>query len=168
MNSKSKPYIHGYFPLWGVTFDSEEVGIVGDSILAYIPYQKEWEHIQKHTIYMENIRANLTSKPPVCLSIQEPLEDNETVSHGYNRLGDIMRQAAREAMLALRLYKAGWSLDPELAEHVFISGYEKIRIPGPYRQVFMNSNRNNLPSHYELLLDELSTSPEQASPITRV
>ncbi len=168
MNAKSESYLTSYFPLWGVTFDSEEVGVVGDSIQAYIPYQEEWKVIQKSAVYMENIYTNLTRKPPVCLSIRETLGENETISDGHNRLGGPMRQAAREAVLALRLCKAGWFLDPELAEYVFISGFEKIRYPGAYRQAFIGSNPDQLPSKYELRLEELSTPMGDIGPITLV
>lgn len=44
----------GYFPMWGATFDSEDIGLVGGNISVFIPDKEEWRQVQKHDVWMES------------------------------------------------------------------------------------------------------------------
>jgi hypothetical protein len=81
-----------------------------------------------------------------------------------------MLASARDAVLALRLAKAGWFLDPELAEVAFavMADGRFQRRPGPYRQAFLAGV--DVPAAYcatELRLADLTTL-ERRGPVTRV
>jgi hypothetical protein len=164
----------GYFPLWGATFDSDEVGIVGNNVAAYIPTTDEWRHVQKGDVWMERFRYDPSSlegpKPPLCLVTIENINKNEN----YNtydlvrQFGNQMKHNAKDVVLALRLFKSGWFLDPELSEQVFKFQGFNVREVGPYRQVFLAGNQTDTPHGYELKVDEISRNKDETKHITQI
>jgi hypothetical protein len=107
-------------------------------------------------------------EPPVCLVAIEPLQEGENDVDALNRLGTSMIDDAQDAVLALRLLKAGWFLDPELSERVFTGGLFYQRLAGPYRQAFLGGPPDELPSGYDLRIDELAVERGQDTPVTKM
>ncbi len=168
MTQKPPNILYGYFPLWGAKIDSQDVGMIGGLVRVMIPYKEEWRLLQRSEAWLERFQQVLDNfgeedtprmgpQPPPCLVLAMPLVSDEPFIEGVERLKDDMIEHARNAILALRLFKPGWFIDPEMAECAFVQKPSIIRLPGPYRQVFMESVPEGLPSSYPLRLQELST-----------
>jgi hypothetical protein len=172
MTAKAPDVLRGYFPIWGTTFDSDDVGIVGGCVVAYIPHKDEWWQVQKSDVWRERFKYDPSSlkgpKPPVCLVAGEVLKEGESFLDGLSRLGASMVDDVSDAVLALRLLKAGWFLDPELSERVFACGIFNHRLAGPYRQVFLEGVPDDAPPGYDLCISELALEKGQAAPATNV
>jgi hypothetical protein len=184
MTDKSSRELCLYFPLWGAAFDSDGVGLVGGplreatsdsggngilgvAVLAYILEEEEWSMVQQIDVR----HARDLDPPPVCLVAVAWMGTNEHMDQAIHRVGGSMLRSARNAVSALRLYKPGWFLEPELAERTFTVTdviMRTRRLPGPYRQVFLD-DRSPLPSAgYSLRIAELGPRPDEPGPITRV
>src|SRR6266403_1994450 len=94
--------------------------------------------------------------------------DKEDLGHALGRLGNTVIANADDAVLALRLLKAGWFLDPGLSERIFSFGLLNQRLVGPYRQAFINGVPENAPPGYRLPIGELARSQAQAAPTKNV
>jgi hypothetical protein len=76
------------------------------------------------------------------------------------------------AVTVLRLFKAGWFLDPQLAESTFVLGSLRARRVGPYRQAFLVPQEATafaqplLP--YSLHIAELTTLQDGPGPIAKI
>ncbi len=175
MTQKPPNILYGYFPLWGAKFDSQEVGLLGGAVNAMIPYKDEWRLLQKSDAWVERFAHVLETfsddeapevgpEPPPCLVIVLPLVADENFTEGVERLKDQMIEEARDAVLALRLFKPGWFIDPEMAECAFVQKPNIARLPGPFRQAFMESVPEELPARYSLRMEDLSARNAVPSP----
>jgi hypothetical protein len=169
---KEDNVLYAYFPLWGATFDSEDIGVIGD-IAAFIPEPKEWKQIQKSDVWLERFSWDWKGpKPPLCLLTYEKVE-NCYLQNLVERFQNEMNNNARDAILALRLFKSGWFLDPELCEQIFVCDTLVQRVTGPYRQI-SEDNLTDTPQGYELKadellnLDKLSHEKNKVRPLTRI
>lgn len=173
----SQQIVYGYFPLWGASFDSEDSGIVGGQVIAMIPYLEEWRFIQKSDVWKERMNHERVinpelgdqawgPSPPLCLVVVEQLDSKEDFARAASRLMLSMRTAAQDAILALRLYKPGWCIDPDLTEWALVKDSSIIRSPGPYRQAFMMGVPSGTPQGYELGIDELTGVDHVKGPVT--
>jgi hypothetical protein len=161
-----------YLPLWGVSFDSDDVGGVGGNVLASIPYPDEWEAIQQKEVVRE--RQRLAGYPfsfeaPPCITVMEKCLADETIDATVIRVGEKMLSQAQTAVLAMRLYKSGWFLTPDQAEICFAingRGWSLRRRPGPYRQAFLIGLDNMPFLGYELKIADLTTSKNEPGAIT--
>lgn len=162
-----------YLPMWGAEFDSNQAGLVGGNVLASIPYANEWDNIQQTEVVHERLRLaqGVSPPPPLCLSVLEPRLAGESLAESIHRLGHHMLAQGRTAILALRLHKPGWFLEPELAEICFANtdhGWELQRIPGPYRQSFL-AGLDGLPfPGYQLAMSELSLPGQEPGAVTKL
>jgi hypothetical protein len=157
----------GYFPLWGASFDSEEVGLIGSRVMAYVPNEDEWRQVSKTDVWIEHLRIGVTA-PPLCVVVAEPVEENEDAEAAMVRLESQMTGDAETGILALRLLQAGWFLDPALAEQTFTLGPINQRRVGPYRQAFLNGVPSGSPRGYSLSIQSLITKPGQTAPANRM
>jgi hypothetical protein len=172
---QSDPNLTLYCPLWGVAFDASGsemgVGLVGGKVLAYIPFDEEWRALQQSDVFEQRDAAAGRAAAPLCLVAVEPLLSNETIDQATGRVGDALLQSTRDAVLALRLFKPGWFLHPELAETAFVvaaEGWDIRRTPGPYRQAFMTSDPYRPYAGYALSLGELTTHLNERRRVTRI
>ena len=112
MTAMDQSILMAYFPLWGATFDSDGVHMVGDEVAATIPAPEEWRQIQKSEVWMARFRNDPHDlsgpQPPVCLMTGARLETDENISEGVERFGPQLMESAWDAVLALRLRKDGW------------------------------------------------------------
>jgi hypothetical protein len=172
MTRETSGLLLGYFPLWGASLDSDSVGLMGGTVAAYVPSADEWRQVTKFDVWMERFRNTPLlpdgPEPPVCLVVVETPGDKEDLGHALGRLGNTMIANADEAVLALRLLKAGWFLDPGLSERIFSFGLLNQRLVGPYRQAFINGVPENAPPGYRLSIGELARSQDQAAPTKNV
>ena len=162
MNVQESQYFLAYCPLWGASFDSDGVGFVGDNVTAYIPSNDEWSTVQKHTVWMERFRYDPWTlegpKPPVCAVVAEEInEENYNRNELRNIFGDSMKDATKDAIVAIQLFKSGWFLDPELAEIIFNYKGVNERLVGPYRQASLAGNLSAMSQGFELKISELTT-----------
>jgi hypothetical protein len=162
-----------YFPLWGFGFDSEEAGIIGGKVFGCKPYQKEWQNILKSDVLKEYAAYRSTVvwevEPQFCLCITYPLSIEESLYDGVERHQEEIYQQIRDALLALRLFRKGWIMDPYLVEYSFMDNSNFIlRSPGPYRQIFMAGFDNNFPEFYVLDPKELSYTQDEKKPLRKI
>jgi hypothetical protein len=167
------PTLAGYFPLWGARLDSDVGGWVGGGhLLAYVPNSGEWRQVSKTDVWIERLRYNHQSpegpQPPLCLVAIETPEEGEDFGSALTRFGSAMTQSAEDGVLALRLFQAGWFLDPALAEQVFSFGPMNHRAPGPYRQIFLGGVPASTPPAYQLSIDALTTKLGEVGPVERI
>jgi len=191
----------GYFPLWGVSFDSEECGLMGGRVLVCKPYEEEWRKILKSDVLIEFSKyhqQNITGiEPQPCLCLTYPLYDD--ISFGMSKhaeahnipvvdteqalpdqgelpaaieqqLNDINIQIS-DAIITLRLLKSGWFHDPRLIEYSFMSSddfSQVLRVPGPYRQLFMAGFDERFPTFYQLSISDLSKTRDDQSPLSEI
>ncbi len=147
------------------------MGLVGGNIMAYIPTADEWKQICKSDVWMERWGHQPLLQgppPPVCLVARESVGEGEDMTAAVNRLGYSMIAEADSAILALRLFKEGWFLDPWLSEIIFSQGMFNIRYVGPYRQAFMTRPQEDfIPNEgtYRLEIHELSVREDEHSPV---
>lgn len=168
MSADAKDRLLAYFPIWGATFDSEETGFVGENVQAYTPYHDEWKYIQQTDVSMEQAPGSLEGpSPPLCLVVVEQLKEGESGADAFMRLRRAMFQSADAAVLALRLSKAGWFLEPKFAETVFTSGGFNYRFAGCYRQAFLKGMPENIPTGYKLSIRDLTIQQNDVRPITK-
>ena len=162
-----------YLPLWGLGFESEETGIVGGMVLGGKPYQDEWQKILKSDVLKEYATyQNIPLwevEPQFCLSTTYRLSQGETLYDGIGLYqGEIYNQI-RDALLALRLYKKGWIIDPYLVEYTYMdSGNYIVRVPGPYRQIFIAGFENDFPEFYKLQPNDLAYSIKGNGPLQSI
>ncbi len=165
--------LYGYFPLWGATLDGPDVGLIGGAVSVMIPYKDEWRLLQRSEAWKERFTHALESfaeedvqvvgpESPPCLVMVLPLVSDESFSEGVDRLREQMLEEARDAVLALRLFKPGWFIDPEMSECAFVQKPNIVRLSGPYRQAFMEAVPEELPSRFALRMEELS--PQKGLP----
>jgi hypothetical protein len=172
MSTTSAPTLSLYFPLWGATFDSDEVGAIGPGVVAYVPYPDEWRSIQKTDVWMAQWRSDAGRvegpTPPCCIVVFATLTEGESMEAAVARAGARLRRSARTAVTALRLYRSGWFLQPEQAFSVYYApslSPSVLRAPGPYRQIFV-SGRVHLPvTPYALRLADLTRQLDRPGPI---
>lgn len=161
-----------YSPLWGATFDSEEIGFIGNGSMVYIPYANEWKKIQKSDVWMERWGHNAYNQEgpelPPCLVVGELPQADEDFSTIFNRLSKAMISDANDAILTLRLFKAGWFLEPYLSEQVFSYSSINTRRVGPYRQAFMDGIPSNVSNGYKLQFADFATKQGEETPMTRM
>ncbi len=173
----SQQTVYGYFPLWGASFDSEDSGLVGGQDIAMIPYLEEWRFIQKSDVWKERMKHERVVNPefsdqawgpppPLCLVVVEQLDSKEDFARAASRLMLTMRTAAQDALLALRLHKPGWCIDPDLTEWALVKESSIIRSPGPYRQAFMMGVPEGTPQGYVLGINELTGAGHVKGPVS--
>jgi hypothetical protein len=185
MSDSSGDILLGYFPLYGATFDSDEVGWVGGRVAAYVPEPRVWSELEQSDISMERTVANLPwasplgpyhpsgmegAPPPICIVIGQDIPDDDRADETISAARGPMSDEAADAILALRLLRSGWFLDPELSMRVF--RYEpwiaNWRLAGPYRQVGLSDPVEATMPAYELRLEDLVTGPDEAPPLTQL
>lgn len=162
-----------YFPLWGASFDSDAVGMIGPGVVAYVPYGDEWRTIQKTDVW----HAQWGSQgggvegpaPPCCIVAAAPLAGCESMDEALDASAAALMEAARTAVTALRLYRAGWFLQPEHVMPVFSAPAllpNIVRAPGPYRQIFVAGEVHapDMPG-YALKIDDLTQLAGEPGPI---
>lgn len=165
----------GYFPLWGATFDSKDLGVVGGSVGVMIPYADDWKRIFRSDAWKERFASVLEPlsdglgpqigpESPPCLMISSPMASDESFEEAVDRLKEQFVEEARHAVLALRLFKPGWFIDPELTECSFLQKPRIARLAGPFRQAFMERVPDELPSRYTIRIEELSLQKGVPSP----
>lgn len=163
----------GYFPIWGCAFDSDGAGLIGGQVMAYIPEPEEWRQVQKSDVWRARF-ANAPyldpagPEPPVCLVVIEMLPEGEDIVTSFDRLSAGAIDQAQDAVVALRLLKPGWFLDPELSERIFSYGAVNQRSVGPYRQAFLGGISDAISPRYELKIEELVTQKGQVTIMTKM
>ena len=176
MTTQTTRLVSFYSPLWGASFDSDNVGKVGDHVTAYFPELEEWWQIQKSDVWKERVQYDglfpgldiEDAKPPLCLVVVNLLGENEEFYEGIDRLRNSMISQTKDAVLALRLLKSGWFLDPDLAEQVFNHEGFNLRQLGPYRQIFLTDIPDIPLDCYALKISELSISKDEKAPVTHM
>jgi len=173
----------GYFPLFGATFDSDGVGFVGGRVAAYIPERERWAVLEERDVGMERALGHLPSgtpghpydpegaiaaPPPPCLVIGAEIPNDRRAARRIAEAIDPMEEEAADAILALRLLKPGWFLDPELSMRAF--RYEpwlrSWRRAGAYRQAGLDGLVESTMPAYELRLDDLIREPDDEPEVT--
>jgi hypothetical protein len=162
-----------YFPLWGFGFDSDDAGIIGGKVIGCKPYREEWQNILKSDVLKEYASYRSTPvwdlEPQFCLSITYALSNDESLLEGIGRHQEKIYQQIRDALLALRLFRKGWIMDPYLVEYSFMDNDNFIiRNPGPYRQIFMAGFDNNFPDFYSLDPKDLTYSVNENKPLRKI
>ena len=170
MNGQPAP-LWLYLPLWGVDFNSDDAGLVGGNVLASIPFPEEWHSIQQTEVARERrvLAGSLLPAPPACLTVVEQRVADESMGDAVQRVGPHMLTQARTAVLALRLHKPGWFLDPELAEICYAineQGWDLLRRPGPYRQAFLAGCPYTPFPGYSLTMEELTLPGSEPGPVS--
>jgi hypothetical protein len=150
-----------YGALWGASFGSEEVGAVTNEVRADKPFDEEWWAVEQSHVH--DARRDATSggyvPPPLCLVVGAKREDSEPIGDACNRAGHDLVGKLSRAILALRLTKAGWFLDPRQVALTFVVNdgmWHVLRRPGPYRQAMLGGVASPLPS-YSLSVSDFGT-----------
>ena len=175
MTEAAIPTLSLYFPLWGAKFDSEGVGAIGPGVLVYVPHVEEWRTIQKTDVWMAQWRSEgglgTGPTPPCCIVLSTPLGTSDSIDVAIEEMGEGLLSMARTAVTALRLYRPGWFIQPELALYTFYApslALNIVRAPGPYRQVFASDPSYIPMTRFELKLDELTQRLDFPRPITAI
>jgi len=175
MTDTSTPTLSLYFPLWGATFDSEDVGGIGSGVTVYIPFADEWRTIQRTDVWMAQRRSEGGQgegpAPPCCIVLFTPLGDTDSIHAAIQERGESLLAIARTAVTALRLFRPGWFLQPEQAMYIFYAPtlpMNVVRAPGPYRQVFVSDPAGIAMTRYELKIDDLTLQLDSPGPIAVV
>ena len=106
MTQKPPNILYGYFPLWGASLDSHDVGLIGGAVSVMIPYKDEWRLLQRSKAWAERFSHMLGSfaeedvpvvgpESPPCLVMVLPLVADETFNEGVERLKEQMLEEAR-------------------------------------------------------------------------
>jgi len=151
-----------YQPLWAATFDDEGAGFLGGGTMASIPFEDEWYMLQKGSL------ARQGAPPQLCLTTLRPIPEDQSIEEAIAVHGDALLREASCAVLALRLYKAGWFLSPELAERSFVIAREDWRIerlPGVFRQAFLSGDLHHPLPGYSLSINDLCTRDGESTPL---
>jgi len=163
-----------YFPLWCAKFDSDEVGILAPGVACYVPNADEWRTVQKTDVWMAQWRSGTPSAqgppPPCCIVVVIDLDRFDSIHAAINAMGPLMLASARDAVTALRLFRAGWFLDPEQAMYTFYAPslpINLLRSPGPYRQTLISGTDAANREAYKLAISDLSQDLAAPGPITR-
>lgn len=175
MNAEQIPMLSLYLPLWGLSFDSDNVGAIGPGVLCYLPFDDEWRTVQHSAVWAEqwrSLESEASGQVPCCVVVYAALDGAESLSAAIAAHGARLHARGRMALDALRLYRGGWFLEPEHALTTFYApsfrGRNVERAPGPYRQAF-NSGTEALPlTGYALHLDDLNQSASRPGPIAAV
>lgn len=160
-----------YFPLWGASFDSDAVGRIGSGIAACVPYSDEWHTVQQTDVWMAQFRSSPRVEgpsPPCCLVVMAALDKEASVEEAVDTKGAEMLSAARNAVTALRLFRTGWFLQPELAFYVFYAPSlpnNVLRFPGPYRQAFVSGTSFLPMPGFALSIQDLTQDINAPGPI---
>src|SRR5258706_9347319 len=167
MTREINVFFQGYFPMWGLTFDSDDVGVIEEQVVVYVPDVGEWREVEKFDVFMERWRGSNPYSldgpiPPTCLVTVAPIRENEDFQEAFDRLADPMMAQMQDAILALRLLKEGWFLDPDFSDQIFSLVGFNTRIVGPYRQAFLGGLHDLIPPPYHLSIDELLSMGELA------
>ena len=162
-----------YFPLWGVSFDSNERGNLGGRVNICRPYPVEWRKILKEDIVRAfecfyGTRLNITDPIP-CISITMPQESEVTLKTARLDHLAAVQSDSDDAVTVLRLLKPGWFMDPRFAEYTFMSSdYYIEREPGPYRQLMFRTLFEPTAASYSLSINELRRTLEEETPASRL
>lgn len=161
-----------YLPLWGATFDSEEVGLFAHQVMAYVPYHDEWRQIQMTDVWMERWRSGTPDPrgpaPPPCVVAGPPMGPGDDFGTLLEERGPRLLEDARCAILALRLLKSGWFLTPELAEIAWSDGMHNQRRVGPYRQAMLGGEHMADQPGYVLSVEHLAGVSRPSTELTRL
>ncbi|MDX2464155.1 MAG: hypothetical protein QNK31_06560 [Porticoccus sp.] len=163
-----------YFPLWGVNFDSDKVGGIGQGVGVYIPYPEEWRTIQQTDVWMAEFRNNpldtTAPMPPCCIVVMSSLGNKESIHEAIEEQGEKLVRIAHDTVTTLRLYRAGWFLQPELAFFTFYAPdlpiNNVVRSPGPYRQAFVTGTAHLPMPGYGLSIHDCSEKIDTPGPIS--
>jgi len=151
-----------YQPLWGASFDDEGAGSLGGGTMAGIPFDDEWYMLQKSSL------ARQGAPPQLCLTTLRSIPEDQPIEEAIADHGDALLREGGCAVLALRLYKAGWFLSPELAERSFViarEGWRIERLPGVFRQTFLSGVLHHPQPGYSLSITDLCTSVGETTPL---
>jgi hypothetical protein len=151
-----------YQPLWGASFDDEGAGFLGGGTMASIPFDEEWYMLQKSSL------ARQGAPPQLCLTTLRSIPEDQPIEEAIADHGDALLREGACAVLALRLYKDGWFLSPELAERSFVIARERWRIerlPGVFRQTFHSVDLHQPLPGYILSIHDLCTSVGEPTPL---
>lgn len=150
-----------YQPLWGASFDDEGAGFLGGGTMASIPFDEEWYMLQKSSL------ARQGAPPQLCLTTLRSIPEDQPIEEAIADHGDTLLREGACAVLALRLYKDGWFLSPELAERSFVIAREvgRIRLPGVFRQTFLSGDLHQPLPGYILSIHDLCTSVGETTPL---
>ena len=151
-----------YQPLWAATFDDAGAGFLGGGTMASIPFDHEWYMLQKGSL------ARQGAPPQLCLTTLRSIPEDQPIEDAIADHGDALLREGRCAVLALRLYKDGWFLSPELAERSFVvarEGWRIERLPGVFRQTFLSGHLHQTLPGYNLSIHDLCTSDGETTPL---
>jgi hypothetical protein len=168
-----------YWPLWGATFDSDEVGGIGRGVTVCVPLADEWRTVQQTDVWMAQWRSEGGGiggpQPPCCLVLFAGVHGVRSIHEAIVQKGSALQEAARTAVTALRLHRPGWFLEPTQALTVYyapslaVGGLAPVvRAPGPYRQIFVSGDTHRPAMPYALRLADLTVDPHQPGPIAHV
>jgi len=119
--------------------ESDSYGYVTTGVKVHRPaFIWEWRRLQStETTDVESWWDPENHRPPICLYVSEhylkTFGGDEEASDNTAQFDQI----GQDVVLALRLMKAGWFLDPMLSERIYTaSGKTRQRYMGPYRLTF--------------------------------
>jgi hypothetical protein len=141
----------GYYPLWGASFDSDEIGMVNDLVCASYPYQDEWFDLMTRsarlhalmtddlTVFVkDDLIPGRRAHIPLCLTTFTLQDDARWGLQDVQYLVALKKRfdaRIRMAVTALRLYKPGWFLDPSAGQISVRDGEFILKWPGLYRDM---------------------------------
>lgn len=171
-----------YCPLFGVGFDSDAVLELARGVAVYVPSVDEWRTVHKTDVWKVRRGAEgdvgadagavaAAPEPPCCIVAQTSLPDGPHHPGAIAAYGLALLAAARDAVVALRLFRPGWFLHPEQSMQVYSAPtlpLNVLRAPGPYRQVFVTGMHASSLAPYDLALGELPRSASISSPLERI
>jgi hypothetical protein len=151
-----------YQPLWAARFDDEAAGLLGGSTIACIPFNDEWHMLQKSSLALKG------APPQLCLTTIRGIHEDQPIDGAIAEHRDSLLREGRCAVLALRLYQAGWFLSPELAERSLVfarKGWNIERLPGVFRQTFLPGELHLPLPAYSLSIHDLCTRAGDTTPL---
>ena len=106
--------------------------------MRWPPFLWEWRRLQStETTDVELWWDPENHRPPICLYVSEAHLRTSGEDRGPGELKAQLDLTAKDVVLALRLMKSGWFLDPILSERIYtVSGNTQERYMGPYRLTF--------------------------------
>lgn len=161
--------------------ESDSYGYVTSGVKIHRPaFIWEWRTLQStETTDVESWWEPENHRPPMCLYVSDKcltaFADNQTARDTAAQFDPI----GQDVVLALRLMKAGWFLDPMLSERIYTrAGQKTDRYMGPYRLTFHDDDIQPLAGlifePYQLTPDML-TAPDGmksdspvANPVKRI
>lgn len=165
-----------YLPLFGLEFDSEGVGAISHEVALYVPDVDEWRTVQKTDVFMaqwrnESVPSAGGPRPPCCIVVSAGLPADKRLDEVIREDGERLQRLGRQSVTALRLYRAGWFLSPDLAFATFYAPtlpLNIIRAPGPYRQAFVGGCAELPMPGYRLSIKDLNTAPAASGSLSAV